>query len=40
MDRHEGPYTALTIALYRCLILSIIMNRHEWPQICPGYDFS
>jgi hypothetical protein len=31
MDRHEGPLTALTIALHRGLYLAIIMDRHEGP---------
>jgi hypothetical protein len=32
MDRHEGPQTALTIALYRVLYLTIIMERYQGPQ--------
>jgi hypothetical protein len=32
MNRHEGPHTALTIALHGRLYLAIIMNRHEGPH--------
>jgi hypothetical protein len=32
MDRHEGPQTALTIALLRGLNITIIMDRYEEPH--------
>jgi hypothetical protein len=32
MDRHEGPQTALTIALFVGLYLAIKMDWHEAPQ--------
>jgi hypothetical protein len=31
MDRHERPFTALNIALYRGLSLDTIMDRYEGP---------
>jgi hypothetical protein len=33
MDRHEGPRSALTIALLRGLYLANIMDRCEGPDI-------
>jgi hypothetical protein len=32
MDRHEGPQTALTIALHGGLYLAIIMDSYEGPH--------
>jgi hypothetical protein len=32
MDRHEGPHTALTIALHGGLYLAIIMDSYEGPR--------
>jgi hypothetical protein len=32
MDRHEGPHTALTLALHRDLYLAILMDLHEGPN--------
>jgi hypothetical protein len=32
IDRYEGPYGSLTIALHRCLYLAITMDRYEGPQ--------
>jgi hypothetical protein len=32
MDGHEGPLTALTIALLRGLYLAIIMDRYDGPH--------
>jgi hypothetical protein len=35
MDRHEGPQTALTIALHGGLYLAILMDRHEEHHTAP-----
>jgi hypothetical protein len=32
MDRYEGPYTALIIALHIVLYLAIIIYRHDGPH--------
>jgi hypothetical protein len=32
MYRHEGPHSALTIAMHKGLYLAIIMDRHEEPH--------